>query len=103
MYGISSSRLTTIQLQNLSAWRNAGRLLHTSPASRTDGVFKELTAMRVQTPFVEALRTRKEGIDSPAQKREQSAQQIGQDLNPKRMSDSYHKVVCQQKDGRARI
>ncbi|KAF4631219.1 hypothetical protein G7Y89_g6915 [Cudoniella acicularis] len=56
----------------------------------TDGVYQELTAMRIRTPFIEAFR---------AQQNEQDATQPSistektRDLTPKKMSDSYHKVI----------
>jgi acyl-coenzyme A thioesterase 9 len=69
------------------------RNFHYSAPQRTDGVFRELTAMRIRTPWVEALRKQQaEGSDptSPSGK-----QQVPSDrkLEPKRMSDSYHKVI----------
>ncbi|KAL8994243.1 MAG: hypothetical protein Q9169_005737 [Polycauliona sp. 2 TL-2023] len=69
------------------------RQLHLSPRCSTDGVFKELTEMRVRTPWIEALRKKEEdGID-PTQKSEIPATPSNRDLTPKRMSDSYHRVV----------
>ncbi|KAL8685727.1 MAG: hypothetical protein Q9218_007577, partial [Villophora microphyllina] len=71
----------------------AARHLHVSPRTHTDGVFKELTEMRVRTPWIEALRKKQEeGID-PTKKSNQPATPSDRDLAPKRMSDSYHRVV----------
>ncbi|KAL8816139.1 MAG: hypothetical protein Q9223_004807 [Gallowayella weberi] len=69
------------------------RQLHVSPRCPTDGVFKELTEMRVRTPWIEALRKReKDGID-PTKKSSIPATPPDRDLTPKSMSDSYHRVV----------
>ena len=80
----------TSDFQNLSG---AIRRLHTSPIYCTDGVYKDLTAMRVRTPWVEALRKkREEGID-PTKKSNTPAAPPDRDLKPKKMSDSFHRVV----------
>ncbi|KAL8808074.1 MAG: hypothetical protein Q9182_000352 [Xanthomendoza sp. 2 TL-2023] len=69
------------------------RQLHVSPRCQTDGVFKELTEMRVRTPWIEALRKReKDGID-PTKKSSIPATPPDRDLTPRSMSDSYHRVV----------
>ncbi|KAI4104086.1 MAG: hypothetical protein LQ339_003939 [Xanthoria mediterranea] len=69
------------------------RQLHLSPRWQTDGVFKELTEMRVRTPWIEALRKKEEeGID-PTQRSNTPATPPNRDLAPKSMSDSYHRVV----------
>ncbi|KAL8681704.1 MAG: hypothetical protein Q9186_002221 [Xanthomendoza sp. 1 TL-2023] len=69
------------------------RPLHVSPRWQTDGVFKELTEMRVRTPWIEALRKKEEdGID-PTKKSSIPATPSDRDLTPKSMSDSYHRVV----------
>ncbi|KAL8979995.1 MAG: hypothetical protein Q9205_004809 [Flavoplaca limonia] len=71
----------------------AKRQLHPSPTWQTDGVFKELTEMRVRTPWIEALRKKEEeGID-PTQRSNNPATPSNRDLTPKRMLDSYHRVV----------
>lgn len=56
---------------------------------RTDGVFRELTSMRVRTPWVKALREQ-QGGKQPIERPEVPK---NRDLPPKRMSDSYHSVV----------
>ena len=49
--------------------------------------------MRVRTPWVEALRRkREEGID-PTEKSNTPATPPDRDLKPKKMSDSFHRVV----------
>ncbi|KAI4141878.1 MAG: hypothetical protein L6R39_005153 [Caloplaca ligustica] len=69
------------------------RRFHVSSSRTTDGVFKELTNMRVRTPWIEALRKKQEeGID-PTKKSSTPAAPPDRDLTPKRMADSYHRVV----------
>ncbi|KAL8629360.1 hypothetical protein Q9189_004933 [Teloschistes chrysophthalmus] len=71
----------------------SARRLHVSPIKQTDGVFKELTEMRVRTPWIEALRKKQEeGID-PTKKSSTPATPSDRDLAPKKMSDSFHRVV----------
>ncbi|CAF9920726.1 MAG: hypothetical protein HETSPECPRED_004344 [Heterodermia speciosa] len=77
---ITSSRITT-------------RELHKTAVRQTDGVYTALTEMRVKTPWIEALRKQqKDGID-PRKKSDQHATPSDRDLTPKKMSDSYHRVV----------
>ena len=69
------------------------RRLHTTPAYSTDGVYRDLTDMRVRTPWIDALRRKREdGVD---QTKELSTPTTpsNRDLKPKRMSDSFHRVV----------
>ena len=66
---------------------------HSSKMWNTDGVYHELTSMRVKTPFLEALRRqREEGHDS-RNVSDKPATPPGRDLSPKKMADSYHRVV----------
>ncbi|KAF2256224.1 Thioesterase/thiol ester dehydrase-isomerase [Trematosphaeria pertusa] len=74
-------------------WSPKSRSFHSSSAKRTDGVFRELTAMRVRTPWIEALRKQQaEGKDPTAAS---GKPEVPKDrkLSPKRMDDSYHSVV----------
>ncbi|KAL8824263.1 MAG: hypothetical protein Q9191_005174 [Dirinaria sp. TL-2023a] len=49
--------------------------------------------MRVKTPWIEALRRQKEeGVD-PTKKSGTTASPSTRDLTPKKMSDSFHRVV----------
>jgi len=66
---------------------------HTSASRPTDGVFRELTSMRVRTPWVEALRQQKTGGTGPVPP--SGAPGVAKDraLIPKHMDDSYHAVV----------
>ena len=68
---------------------------HNTPSLPTDGVYDALTEMRVRTPWIEALKKQKqEGVDS-TKKFNVSATPADRDLTPKKMSDSFHRVVWQ--------
>ena len=70
------------------------RNLSVTTSRRTDGVFRELTDQRVQTPWIEAFRKRqKEGPSAAAQGKGKPQTPKDRDLTPKKMSDSYHSVV----------
>lgn len=58
----------------------------------TDGVYGELTAMRTRTPFIEAFRKQQEGSQSTATA-ESAGEKVPINTDPKRMSESFHKVV----------
>ena len=69
------------------------RKLHVTTPRHTDGVYQALTEMRVKTPYIEALRKqRQEGID-PTKKGDTPATPPDRDLTPKKMSESFHRVV----------
>jgi acyl-coenzyme A thioesterase 9 len=72
--------------------KHARGFTHTTKLS-TDGVFKELTAARVQTPWIEAFRKQQAGENQREKAGGQSEIPAERDLKPKRMSDSYHSVV----------
>ncbi|KAI1431086.1 Thioesterase/thiol ester dehydrase-isomerase [Xylaria sp. CBS 124048] len=84
----SSALKTPKKLRALPS-RQATRLLHSTPVRQTDGVFSGLTDGRLRLPWIEAFRRQQEGKDAalhddlPAQR----------DMSPKKMSDSYHRVV----------
>lgn len=86
---ISSSSLQTPPISRTIGVVVAKRNLHGTPARRTDGVFHGLTDTRERLPWIEAFRRQQEGKDvasddgTPAER----------DMSPKRMSDSYHRVV----------
>jgi acyl-coenzyme A thioesterase 9 len=71
----------------------AHRGFHTSSPQQTDGVFRELTSMRVRTPWVEALQRQKADNKPPGEPSGQSEVPKDRDLSPKRMSESYHSVI----------
>ena len=63
------------------------RYLTTTPRPAYDGVYKELTAMKVQKPWLRALAERDAAHKTPPQ----SAP--APNLTPKHMRDSYHSLV----------
>ena len=69
------------------------RRLHTSASLSTDGVFRELTSMRVRTPWVEALRQQQSEGKGAAEPSGKPQVAKDRDLTPKHMDDSYHAVV----------
>ena len=69
------------------------RSLHSSTQCSTDGVYQELTAMRVKTPFIEALRKQQENMVYPTENSSIQSTSMDRDLSPKKMSESHHKVV----------
>jgi acyl-coenzyme A thioesterase 9 len=71
----------------------ARRHLHCSPSRRTDGVFRELTSMRVRTPWIEALRQQQSESKQPTKPSGKAEVPKDRKLTPKRMSESYHSVV----------
>ncbi|KAF3766737.1 Thioesterase/thiol ester dehydrase-isomerase [Cryphonectria parasitica EP155] len=80
-------------------WRSAAsrlfpsghkRCLQTTQQWRTDGVFRGLTDDRLPMPWIEAFRLQKagKGVATASE-----AQPQERDLSPRRMKDSYHRVV----------
>ncbi|KAI9831434.1 MAG: hypothetical protein M1819_005033 [Sarea resinae] len=67
--------------------------LHTSPRSATDGVYAGLTEMRVQIPWVEALRRKRDEGHDPSVPGPKPSTAPNRKLEPKRMADSFHRVV----------
>lgn len=81
--------LASAQLASIEA----NRSFHCSPVRSTDGVFKELTAMRVKTPWIEALRSQQAEGEEAAGSSGKGQVPKDRDLTPKHMSDSYHSLV----------
>ena len=69
------------------------RRFHATPTCSTDGVFSGLTNMRVKTPWVEALRKQREEEFNPTKTSNTPTTPLDRDLKPKKMSDSFHRVV----------
>ena len=69
------------------------RHFHATPACSTDGVYRDLTNMRVRTPWVEALRKQREEGSDPTKMSSIPATPSDRPLTPKKMSDSFHRVV----------
>jgi acyl-coenzyme A thioesterase 9 len=71
----------------------ASRAFHSSPSQRTDGVFRELTSMRVNKPWVEAFRQQQAEGKTPTEASGKPEVSKDRELTPKHMDDSYHSVV----------
>lgn len=69
------------------------RHFHATPAYTTDGVYRDLTNMRVRTPWVEALRKQREEGYDPTKTSNTPVTPSNRNLTPKKMSDSFHRVV----------
>ncbi|OAA62841.1 acyl-thioesterase [Niveomyces insectorum RCEF 264] len=65
------------------------RLFSTTPRRLTDGVFRGLTDNRLPMPWIEAFRLQQEGQSVAFAE----AHHQVRDLTPRKMSDSYHRVV----------
>ncbi|MCJ1324476.1 hypothetical protein MMC10_001138 [Thelotrema lepadinum] len=72
--------------------RGNGRPFHVSQNWQTDGVYHELTAMRVRTPWIEAFRKQQEEGIVEAQSTPPATAKKHQ-TSPKKMSDSYHRII----------
>ncbi|OJD33621.1 acyl-coenzyme a thioesterase 9 [Diplodia corticola] len=59
----------------------------------TDGVFRALTESRVHTPWIEALRKKQRQGEDPSQPSGKPHVSADRKLEPKKMSDSYHRVI----------
>jgi len=69
--------------------RVATRCFRAGPPRLTDGVFRGLTDTRLPMPWIEAFRLQQEGQSLGFEE----AHHRNRDLTPKKMSDSYHRVV----------
>jgi acyl-coenzyme A thioesterase 9 len=72
------------------------RSFNSTGLKRTDGVFKELTAMRVVTPWIDALDRKRasekeQGNDAAATSSPSAP--VERNLTPKHMADSYSSVI----------
>ena len=84
----------TRQLVQLRIASSAKRSFSISAKRNTDGVYKELTTVRVQTPWIEALRMqRAEQEQTQSAATAQARPPEERDLSPKHMRESYHSVV----------
>lgn len=90
-----SHRLRHVRIlpYKLVKFPGVSRQLHATPIKGTDGVFKGLTEMRVRTPWIDALRKKQEEGRGPSPNLGASDPSFDRDLAPKKMSDSYHRVV----------
>lgn len=71
----------------------SSRTFHSSSPQRTDGVFRELTAQRVRTPWIEAFRKQQEEGKNTKDSSPKPLVPKERKLEPKRMQDSYSSVV----------
>jgi acyl-coenzyme A thioesterase 9 len=69
------------------------RLVATTAPRTTDGVFRGLTDGRLPTPWIEAFRNQQQQKQSSQAHAARDCRPRERDLSPKRMSDSYHRVV----------
>lgn len=86
----SLRQLKPKQLQNTSLGHYHGvQAFHTTSSPQTDGVFRGLLDTRLPMPWIEAFRLQqqKKATDQPSGPKKE------RDLTPKKMSDSYHRVV----------
>jgi acyl-coenzyme A thioesterase 9 len=69
------------------------RTFSVSSQRRTDGVFRELTAQRVQKPWIEALRDQQSSVNATTTHTDVPQTPKDRDLTPKKMNDSHYSVV----------
>jgi acyl-coenzyme A thioesterase 9 len=69
--------------------KSTANSFHSSAAKQTDGVFQGLEDKRQPMPWIEAFTRQQKGL--PAHGSSDTAKE--RDLTPKKMSDSYHRVV----------
>ncbi|KAL2355627.1 HotDog domain-containing protein [Cryomyces antarcticus] len=74
-------------------YRLLDRKLHTTARCSTDGVFRALTESRIETPWIEALRKKQHEDLDPSKPSGKPESPTNRNLEPKKMSDSYHSVV----------
>jgi acyl-coenzyme A thioesterase 9 len=90
----TTSKLWPAQARGSLSSIESRRGFHCSQPQRTDGVFKELTSMRVRTPWVEAFRQQQaESSQSAESSTGTSAVPKDRDMKAKHMDDSYHSLV----------
>ncbi|KAI1077936.1 Thioesterase/thiol ester dehydrase-isomerase [Whalleya microplaca] len=87
-----ASRIGTLNAGAASGKHRAFQVrkwLHATKSRRTDGVFRGLTDTRLPMPWIEAFKLQQEGKNTASEE----ALSQERDLTPKKMSDSYHRVV----------
>jgi acyl-coenzyme A thioesterase 9 len=83
---ISGCRRARLNQQPVSI---LSRCIHSTALNRTDGVFRGLTDERLPTPWIEAFRNQQHVKGNDVSK----AQPQERDLSPRKMRDSYHRIV----------
>lgn len=81
---------------NSNTTSNQSRWFRTTSPRATDGVFRGLTDDRLPTPWIEAFKMQQEGKSTSTPEGGEAGHQSGSQerhLSPRRMSDSYHRVV----------
>ena len=73
--------------------RTSARCLHATRTLLTDGVYKDLTSVRVQVPWIEALRSQRAGKQIQESEEPEEVPTAIDKSKPKKMSDSSHKIV----------
>ncbi|KAK1078593.1 hypothetical protein LTR33_007106 [Friedmanniomyces endolithicus] len=81
------------RIQQATYRARRSRRFSVSAHSQTDGVFRDLTDQRVQTPWIEAFRQRQRKGQEAVQAKGVPQTPKDRDLSPKKMSDSYHSVI----------
>jgi acyl-coenzyme A thioesterase 9 len=72
----------------------ASRNLHGTAVRQTDGVFSGLTDHRDRIPWIEAFKEQqREQEGKGASSGDRAHRKIERDMTPKKMSDSYHRVI----------
>ncbi|OAK95868.1 Thioesterase/thiol ester dehydrase-isomerase [Phaeosphaeriaceae sp. SRC1lsM3a] len=89
----NSSQLRCPRSPSLALSCHSSRAFHCSPSQRTDGVFKELTSMRVRTPWIEALRNQQAEGKQAVEPSGKPEVPKDRNMQAKHMNDSYHSVV----------
>lgn len=79
--------------QKITKQHHLIRGFRASPQRATDGVYKELTEMRIRTPWIEALKKKREEEQDRSKVSESPATLPTRDLRPKKMSDSFTRIV----------
>ncbi|KAI2635233.1 Thioesterase/thiol ester dehydrase-isomerase [Xylaria nigripes] len=86
---LSSASSKLAQTLHAQPSRVVTRNIHSTHARRTDGVFHGLSDSRSRLPWIEAFKRQQDGKNVSLH----DAIPDQRDMRPKRMSDSYHRVV----------
>ena len=89
----ASLQIRCLRSRVLASSCSTSRAFHCSASRRTDGVFKELTSMRVRTPWVEALRNQQAEGKQAVEPSGKPEVPKDRNMQAKHMDESYHSVV----------
>lgn len=84
-------RITQSTRNTVSIKRSATRSFSSATTCYTDGVYKELTAMRTRIPFIDAFRKQQQDKTNTIPILAEIVAK--RDPSPKSMADSFHRVV----------